>query len=66
MLNKFKNKQNSRAGRQAGFIKLIIVIIIGLLVMRYFGITVSGILSYFGTSWSEIVNWFKDLLNSIK
>ena len=67
MMNKIKNKKES------GFIKLIIVVVIALLLMRYFKITISGILAYFNLTWSEIINWlkqaldwFKDLFNSVK
>ena len=59
--------------KQGGFIKLILIIVIALLLMRYFNITISGILSYFHLTWPEIINWlkqvlnwFKDLFNSIK
>lgn len=59
--------------QQAGFLKLIILIIIALLLMRYFGVTISGILDYFGLTWSEILDWLKkgldwlkDLFNSVK
>ena len=67
MINKIKN-----SGR-GGFIKLIIVIVVALLLMKYFNITITGILEYFNLSWSEImswpakaIEWFKDLFNSVK
>ena len=63
------NKNN----KERGFVKLIILIIVVLLLMRYFNLTISGILAYFNLSWSEIINWlkqaldwFKDLFNSVK
>ena len=59
--------------KKSGFIQLIIIIIVVLLLMRYFNLTISGILAYFNLSWSEIINWlkqaldwFKDLFNSVK
>lgn len=48
MKNKFKNQEG-------GFIYIIIVIIGALLLMRYMGVTFTG-----------IFNWFKDLLDSVK
>ena len=66
MINQIKN-------RKGGFLQLIIIIIIALLVMKYFGLTISGILAYFHLSWSEILgwikqalDWLKDLFNSVK
>lgn len=66
MINDVKNKEG-------GFLKLIIIIVIALLLMKYFGITISGILAYFHLTWPEIIGWFKqalewfkDLFNSVK
>ncbi|MES3031919.1 MAG: hypothetical protein V4699_01605 [Patescibacteria group bacterium] len=66
MINHIKN-------REGGFIKLIIVVVVALLLMKYFGLTISGILEYFHLTWPEIIswfnqalNWFKDLFNSVK
>ena len=66
MKNIIKNKEG-------GFLKLIIVIIVAHLLMRYFHITITGILTYFHLTWPEIIgwlnqalNWFKDLFNSVK
>ncbi len=39
---------------QAGFLQLIIIIIIALLLMKYFGITISGAIA-----------WFKDFFGSV-
>jgi len=65
MENKIQNKES-------GFIQIILVIIIALLLMRYFGLTISGILAYFHLTWVEIIGWlqqflgwFKDLFNSV-
>ncbi len=67
MKNKIKN------GREGGFLKLVIVIIVALLLMRYFHLTITGILAYFHLTWPDILNWFtqaiawlKDLFNSVK
>jgi len=61
-----RNKKN-------GFIQIIILIVVALLVMRYFGLTISGILDYFGLTWTEIISWlkkaldwFKELFQSVK
>ncbi len=58
---------------ERGFIQIIIIIIVVLLLMKYFNITISGILNYFHLTWVDIINWltgalnwFKDLFNSVK
>jgi hypothetical protein len=58
---------------QGGFIQLIVLIIILLLVMRYFGITITGILHYFNLTFADILNtlkiglmWLRDLFNSVR
>jgi len=58
-----KNKINNKEG---GFLQIIILIIIALLLMRYFGLTITGILDYLNLSWSGIITWIKDLFNSVK
>ncbi|MFZ1019896.1 MAG: hypothetical protein WAN61_02815 [Minisyncoccia bacterium] len=40
---------------QNGFIELIIIIIIALLLMRYFGITVSGVIEWFKTFFANVL-----------
>lgn len=52
---------------------MIIVIIVALLLMKYFNITFTEILNYFNLTLTEIIgwlkqalNWFKDLFNSVK
>ena len=50
-------KNNSRglpAKKQGGFLEIIIIIIIALLLMRYFGVTVSG-----------VINWFMSFFHSV-
>lgn len=47
MINKIKNKEG-------GFIELIIIVVVALLVMRYFGITILG-----------TINWFISLFKSV-
>ncbi|OGI95004.1 hypothetical protein A2917_01320 [Candidatus Nomurabacteria bacterium RIFCSPLOWO2_01_FULL_42_17] len=58
--------KNNLKNQNRGFLQLIIIIVIALLLMRYFGITISGILDYFHLTWAGILNWFKDLFNSVK
>ncbi|HTE48406.1 MAG TPA: hypothetical protein VK675_00675 [Candidatus Paceibacterota bacterium] len=65
--------ENKIQNKESGFIQIIIIIIIALLLMRHFGLTISGILAYFHLTWPEIIgwfqqvfNWFKDLFNSVK
>lgn len=65
-----KNKIEAKEG---GFIKIIIIVIVALLLMKYFHITFSGILEYFHLTWLDVIawlktalDWFKDLFNSVK
>lgn len=52
--------------RKEGFVKILIIIIIGFLLLRYFGLTITGILGYFNLSVPQIVGWFKDALYWLK
>ncbi|HEV7701827.1 MAG TPA: hypothetical protein VGO63_00045 [Candidatus Paceibacterota bacterium] len=54
MNTKIKNKEG-------GFVELIIVIIIALLLMKYFGITVSTVLGWL----KMFVDWFTTYFHSI-
>ena len=72
-MSKNIGKRGPVSPRQGGFLKLIIIIIVALLLMRYFNLTISGILDYFHltgpeiTNWiTKVINWFKDLFNSVK
>ncbi|MBI3305673.1 hypothetical protein HYZ82_00895 [Candidatus Nomurabacteria bacterium] len=65
MIKKIKDKKNSLPA-QSGFLQLIIIIIIALLIMKYFGLTFSGILAYLGLTWAEIIGWFKAALDWLK
>jgi uncharacterized protein involved in cysteine biosynthesis len=40
-------KNNKNINKEGGFLEIIIIIIIALLIMRYFGITVSGVVDWF-------------------
>lgn len=46
--------ENKRKNKEGGFIELIIIIIVVLLLMKYFGITISG-----------VVNWFESFFKSV-
>ncbi|OGI60182.1 hypothetical protein A2641_03840 [Candidatus Nomurabacteria bacterium RIFCSPHIGHO2_01_FULL_37_25] len=59
-------KNNITNNKEKGFIELIIIIIIALLLMKYFGLTITGILNYFHLTWPEILNWLKQALNWFK
>lgn len=45
---------NTSNNKEGGFIKLIVVILIALLVMKYYNVTIS-----------ELINWFKSFFGSI-
>jgi hypothetical protein len=53
MKNKIK-KIISNSERQGGFLQIIVLIILALLLMKYFGITISG-----------IFNWFMSIFGSV-
>ncbi|KKU75326.1 MAG: hypothetical protein UY01_C0016G0016 [Candidatus Nomurabacteria bacterium GW2011_GWB1_47_6] len=48
------NQKGLPAGRQGGFLELIVLIIVALLIMKYMGLTVS-----------EVVDWFKDFFAGV-
>ena len=52
-MNEIKNIA-SRGGKENGFLKIIILIIIALLIMKYFGITISG-----------VINWFSSIISVV-
>jgi len=55
MKDKNKNNQRGFVSTQAGFFKIILLILIALLLMKYLGITVSGVINWF-------VVFFKNVL----
>jgi hypothetical protein len=57
MKNIFKNNKESglASTRQGGFLQIIILIIIALLIMKYMGVTVSGV-------WDWFVTFFRNVL----
>lgn len=65
MKNRIKNFTH-RGERQDGFLQIIILIIIAMLLMKYFNLTITGILNYFNLTWIEIINWLKEALNWLK
>ena len=48
MLNKIKN-------RQSGFLEIIVVVVIALLIMKYMGVTVSGVINWFTTFFRDVL-----------
>jgi len=49
-----------------GILQIIVLVIAVLLLMRYFGLTISGILDYFNLTWAEILSWLKKFLDWLK
>jgi hypothetical protein len=41
--------------KEGGFLEIIIIIIIALLLMRYFGITISGVVDWFKTFFASVL-----------
>ena len=58
-MNQIKNKKG-------GFLQLIIIIVVALLIMRYFDLTFTGIFAYFGLTWAEVITWLKQALDWLK
>jgi uncharacterized protein involved in cysteine biosynthesis len=48
MKNEIKNSKG-------GFLELIVLIIVALLLMQYFGITISGVLNWFGSFFRSVL-----------
>jgi len=41
--------------KQGGFLEIIILVIIALLLMKYFGITISGVVNWFASFFSGVL-----------
>ncbi len=48
--------------KQAGFFEILIVVIIGLLLMKYFGVTVSNVVAWVKIGIEWFMTFFKDIL----
>ena len=56
MKNAIENKKNRFAStKQGGFLEIIIIIIIALLIMKYFGVTISGAIHWFTSFFSNVL-----------
>ncbi|MEK7471344.1 MAG: hypothetical protein AAB623_01700 [Patescibacteria group bacterium] len=44
-----------RGGKQSGFLQIIILIIVALLIMKYFGITISGVFNWFSSFFGSVL-----------
>jgi hypothetical protein len=53
MKNIIKNNKKKTGG--FGFIEIIILIVIALLLMKYFGITISGVVEWFKTFFANVL-----------
>jgi len=47
-----KTKNNNKEG---GFLQIIIFIIIALLIMKYFGVTISGVINWFSAFFGSVL-----------
>jgi len=53
--------------KQSGFINLIIIIVVGLLLMRHYGVSLSDAIDWLkNISLEQIIGWFKDLVDWCK
>ncbi len=56
MKNKLKNnQQGGPASTQGGFLQIILFIIIALLIMKYFNITISGVINWFQAFFGNVL-----------
>lgn len=56
MKNAKKNEKNRSASTgQGGFLEIIIIIIIALLIMKYYGVTISGMIHWFTSFFSNVL-----------
>ena len=55
MSNLLKNKKEDLVQAKGGFLQVIILIIIALIIMKYFGITISGVVHWFTTFFSSVL-----------
>lgn len=51
MKNLIKNTKNEGSG----FIQLIVLILIALFLMKYYGITISGVINWFTTTFKDVL-----------
>jgi len=54
MRNILKNPVCAGRNKEGGFLEIIVLIIIALLIMRYMGLTISG-----------VINWFESFFRSV-
>lgn len=60
-------KKTSKKSSQSGFIDLILIIVAGLLLMRYYNFTTSDLVDWFQSlSVDKVIGWFKDLVDWVK
>ena len=63
MFNKLKNNLTSLPDRrQAGFLEIIVIVVIALLLMKYFGITFSTVVGWGKEFLAWFTTYFKDIL----
>jgi hypothetical protein len=56
MKNNIENKKSeSTSAGQDGFLEIIIIIVIALLIMKYFGVTISGVIHWFTSFFSNVL-----------
>jgi len=41
--------------RQSGFLEIIVIVVIALLIMKYMGVTVSGVINWFTTFFRDVL-----------
>ena len=55
MKNIIKNTPTHQKGKEGGFIELIILVVVALLLMKYFGVTISGVINWFTTFFHSVL-----------
>lgn len=47
--------QINKSNRGSGFVQIIILIIIALFLMKYYGVTISGVINWFTTTFKDVL-----------
>lgn len=61
LYDKIIGMNNIRKNKNAGFVEIIVIVIVALLLMKYFGATVSTVLNWI----KEFLEWFKTFFQDI-
>ncbi len=49
------NQKNVMKNKEGGFLELIVIIVIALVIMKYYGITISGVIHWFTSYFANVL-----------